>query len=170
MLQPDIVLRPLTPEDAQKLFDMSQEEALRLYLPDQVYVDLTEAQTVLRYLISCYAEEPDPGRKPYVLGVSHQGELIGHVGLSAIERGIEIGYAIEKAQMGKGFAQIAIQHMTALAHQKGWCEAVYGVVDESNRPSIRALEKSHFRFLEHQGSKRVYVCRLSAVPQEGIRS
>ncbi|MGV3524329.1 MAG: GNAT family N-acetyltransferase [Candidatus Sericytochromatia bacterium] len=166
----EIALRPFTPADVDKLFRMSQEAALRRYLPDQVYTDRAQAQAVLNYLISCYAEEPDPARKPYVLGVTHQGELIGHVGLSAIERGIEIGYAIEKAQMGKGFAQLAIQQMTALAHQKGWCEAVYGVVDASNLPSIRALEKSHFRFLENQGGRRVYIWTFSPALQEGAHS
>jgi RimJ/RimL family protein N-acetyltransferase len=49
---PRLLLRALTLADVPKLFALSQEPALRRWIPDQVYADEAEATQVLRALIS----------------------------------------------------------------------------------------------------------------------
>ena len=102
-----ISLRRFTMDDTLKIFQMSKEESLGRFLPDQVYQDYDEASNVLAFLIQS-SEEIHIERAPYVLGVILNGdELIGHVGASKIEEGIEIGYAIETKHQGLGYAQKA---------------------------------------------------------------
>lgn len=158
-----IYLRPFTPEDAPKLFLMSQEKELGQFLPDQVYQDLNEAHEVLNYLIACYTPAMNPQEAPYVLGVVHQESqaLIGHVGLSAVDRGIEIGYAIEKNHTGKGYATLAIALMIEQAQQHTSLKKIYGVVDQVNAASIKVLEKCHFTPVETTETKQIYERSLS---------
>ena len=47
-----ISLRRFTMDDTQKIFQMSKEESLGRFLPDQVYQDYDEASNVLAFLIS----------------------------------------------------------------------------------------------------------------------
>ena len=52
-----------------------------------------------------YAFTPgDPKRGPYVLGVEHlkTGQLLGHVGFSPLDDGVEISYAIAQAWRCRG--------------------------------------------------------------------
>ncbi len=46
---PSLTLRPFVSEDARKVFQMSQEEGLRVWLPSQVYQDEVHAASVLAF-------------------------------------------------------------------------------------------------------------------------
>lgn len=74
-----------------------------------------------------------------VLGVCLGDELIGHVGLSPLGDGIEIGYAIDDAHLGKGYATEAVRAM--LARASGVIDAI---VATDNAGSCRVLEKAGF--------------------------
>jgi ribosomal-protein-alanine N-acetyltransferase len=122
---------------------MSQQPGLRTWIPDQVYADEPHAREVLAYLIAQY-DKPLPA--PQVLGVCLRdgGELVGHVGLSAIPGGIEIGYAIDDAHQGKGLATAAVAAMTDWGFQTLALSAIDGIVARDNAASCRVLEKAGF--------------------------
>ncbi len=79
---PRLVLRPFTADDAGRLLVMSHEPGIGRWMPDQVYRDLAHALEVTLALIAG-SEVRAPRRRPCVFGVECEGELIGHVGLSA---------------------------------------------------------------------------------------
>ena len=89
-----LIIRDLLLSDAEAIFYFSQEDSLKQWLPDQVYSDIYEAKETLEFLISKYPHK----ELPFVLAIIEKepDELVGHVGLSRIKQGIEIGYAIGK--------------------------------------------------------------------------
>lgn len=160
--RPEITLRPLSPRDTDKIFQMSQEASLARFLPDQVYSDREEAAQVLETLIAFYDDQDHPGSKPYVLGVvlNSTGELVGHVGLSPIERGIEIGYAVAEKHQGRGFARQAVAEMLRVVQGAASVPEIYGIVDPDNLPSRKVLERCGFSRVGREAGKIVYKIEL----------
>ncbi len=169
--QEEISLRRFVMSDAEKIFQMSKEEALARFLPDQVYQDYEEALKVLEYLIKSYGEIINIEKGPYVLGVILNGsELIGHIGASKIDEGIEIGYAIEKRHQGFGYAQQALSQMLQILETNTAAGEIYGIVDPENEASKRVLEKCGFSRVDEKLDRIVYkkVLTHSAVAQRNL--
>lgn len=141
-----LILRQFTHEDIQKIYQMSLEEGMKEFIPDQVYENEEEARQIVEYLMLQYASDPEPDKAPYVLGIElkETRELIGHVGLSAIKEGIEIGYAIEDKYQGKGFATEAVKAMSERALKEIKLNFLWGIVDKNNTGSIKVLQKAGY--------------------------
>jgi ribosomal-protein-alanine N-acetyltransferase len=139
-------LRPVTPADVPKLFAMSQEPGMRRWIPDQVYRDEAHAAEVAAAL----AVVADPRRGAFVLGIElvETRELVGHVGLSPARGSVEVGYAIEDARQGRGFASEAVRAMTEWALRELALPEVLGIVAADNLASCRVLEKAAFLRLD----------------------
>ena len=152
----EISLRRFTMDDIQKIFQMSKEESLGRFLPDQVYQDYDEASNVVAFLIRS-SEGIHIESHPYVLGVIlNDDELIGHVGASKIEEGIEIGYAIETKHQGLGYAQKAVSQMLQLLEVNTNVREIYGIVDPKNEASKKVLERCGFLKVGKRLNKIVY--------------
>lgn len=139
-----LILRPFTLADVQKLFVMSIEDGMRRWIPDQVYRDEAHTEQVARALIGFTDQAPDPRVRPYVLGIEHNGSLIGHVGLSAARGSVEIGYAVEQQCQGTGLATEAVAAMSKWGLGALDLPEVLGIVGVDNAPSCRVLEKAGF--------------------------
>lgn len=141
-----LTLRRFTLADVPKVFAMGMEHGMREWIPDQVYEHEREADQVVRYLIEQYANPNAPAQAPLVLGVClrSNGELIGHVGLSPCEQAVEIGYAIEDAHQGKGFATEAVRAMAEWGIQAFSLPGVNAIVASDNVASCKVLEKAGF--------------------------
>jgi ribosomal-protein-alanine N-acetyltransferase len=146
LVTPSLVLRRFEPADAHRIFVMSQQAGLREWIPDQVYEDEQQASDVLRYLIEQYGNPGAPVTAPLVLGAALRstGELIGHVGLSPAEDAVEIGYAIDDAQQGKGLATEAVRTMAEWGIRTFGLSGVDGIVARDNAGSCKVLEKAGF--------------------------
>lgn len=155
IVTPRLVLRPFTADDAGKLLVMSHEPGIGRWMPDQVYRDLAHALEVTLALIAG-SEVRAPRRRPCVLGVECEGELIGHVGLSAFRESVEIGYAIEERQQGHGYATEAVDAMTAWGLRELALPEVLGVVDRDNAVSIRLLERTGYVLATEEPTRFVY--------------
>lgn len=153
----NLLIRFFKMEDTAKVFQMSQEDGLRRWIPDQVYSDEAEAQGVIEFLSAQYANPPQPRTAPYVLGIElkKSNELIGHVGLSPVGDDIEIGYAIEDKHQGKGYATEAISAISNWAINQIGIPCVLGIVASDNASSCRVLEKSGYTFIEEK-EKRAF--------------
>ena len=166
IIAPRVTLRYFVPEDARKVFVMSQESGLRTWLPDQVYASEEQAFEVLQYLIEKCHDPGAPTLAPYVLGVCLNGsdELIGHVGLSPLNGQVEIGYAIEDRHQGGGLASQAVRAMSDFALARFDLPRVLGIVATDNAASCRVLEHAGFVLAEeslgklhgHSGLVRTY--------------
>ncbi len=137
-----LVFRYFTMHDAEAVWHLSQEEDYRRWLPDQVYANLMEAEKALANLALQY----NTRELPYVLAVDKKetGELIGHVGLSRISQGVEIGYAIGQRYQQHGYASEAVTAFSDWIKQEFALDRIYGMVRSDNRPSQRVLEKAGF--------------------------
>jgi ribosomal-protein-alanine N-acetyltransferase len=156
---PRLLLRPFVKEDAPVLFRLSREEPLRRHLPDQVYESLKEAEEVIDLLAGAVSR----GEWPYVLGITLKDteELIGHVGLSPVEEGIEIGYAVAVSHQRKGYAAEAVAVFSRWAIEKFHLPCIWAILLADNAPSRRVLEKAGYRFQwerEKQAFGGVYPC------------
>ena len=145
-----LTLRFFVPEDAPKVFAMSQEPGMRTWLPDQVYADAQSALEVLRSLITQCRDPGTPAFGPYVLGIclTKSSELIGHVGLSALRDQVEVGCAIEHRFQGRGFATEAIRAMSEWGMQRFGLAHVLGIVATENIASCRVLERAGFAIVD----------------------
>jgi [ribosomal protein S5]-alanine N-acetyltransferase len=167
----DLVLRHLRLDDTAPIFRLSQEEGLRTWLPDQVYEDEAEASRVLRVLTSQYGPSANPRSTPYVLAVclAESGEVIGHVGFSPCEYGVEAGYAIGAAHQNRGYAKQALRAASAWALSRFALPFVYAIVAADNVRSCRVLDSCGFRVSAagrrrlHGVERAVKIYRLSHV-------
>ncbi|MDQ7798769.1 MAG: GNAT family N-acetyltransferase [Candidatus Edwardsbacteria bacterium] len=161
----NLILRHFSADDAGKVLQMSREEGLRRWIPDQVYKDEAESARVIKFLIEQYPAEPAPQTKPLVLGVElkQTGELIGHVGFSPAENSVEIGYAIEEKLQGKGYATEAVRAMSGWAVGELGLPEILGIVAGGNAKSCRVLEKAGYSLVEEKEKIMLGNCRLCKV-------
>lgn len=159
----DIFINKISESDIGKIFIMSKEDHLIRYLPDQEYKDLQEAKEVVEFLMGMYELEINPIERPYVLGVyaADTREIIGHVGLSNYKDRIEIGYAIERRHLGKGYAKKAVMLMIRKIKEETDIQMVYGLVDKGNIASIKVLENNSFTYIDDEDNKFVYKKQLA---------
>jgi RimJ/RimL family protein N-acetyltransferase len=143
---PRLVYRRFRTTDAPRVLYLCREEEYARWLPDQVYSRGEEALKAVRRLARWNSRPGDPGRAPFVLGVCLAGtlELTGHVGLSPLRGGVEVGYAVESRRCGMGLATEAVTAVTDWALIRFRMEGILGIVHEDNPASIRVLEKSGF--------------------------
>src|SRR5215216_6931139 len=144
-----LFLRHLTLDDTAAMFRLSQEEGARAWLPNQVYADEADALEVLRFLSSQYGPSANPRHSPYVLGVclSASHELIGHVGFSPCEYGVEVGYAIGDAHQNRGYAKQAVFAATRWALSRFNLPFIHAIVAAENTRSYKVVESCGFQMV-----------------------
>ncbi|MCO4781478.1 MAG: GNAT family N-acetyltransferase [Candidatus Cloacimonetes bacterium] len=142
-----LTIRPFTLEDIAKIYQMSLENGMKKWIPDQVYKDLTHTTQVVNFLNSQIENKNSPNSNPIVLGVyiNNNSTIIGHIGLSPAKNQVEIGYAIEDANQGKGYATEAVKCFTQWAFKSYHLKLLLGIVDVKNTGSCKVLENSKFK-------------------------
>lgn len=143
----ELIIRPLSEEDAPTIFRLSREKSLGDWIPDQVYEDENEAIQVINFLRSQYGPSPDPRERPFVLAVTLRKteELIGHAGLSPLTNGeVEIGYAIGESHQKRGYASQAVAAVSRWATSNLGLPRINGIVASENVGSGRVLEKAGY--------------------------
>jgi len=120
---------------------------MRKWLPDQVYADEAEALQALRFLCAQYGPSADPRNTPYVLAVciAATGDVIGHVGFSPFEYGVEVGYAIGEAQQNRGYARQALGAASTWVRYRFDLPIVHAIVAVENFASCRVVESCGFK-------------------------
>ena len=141
-----LIIREFNLDDINKVYQMSREKDINKWLPDQVYESKKETKEVLKFLISRYQYIPNMSKFPYVFGLELKGKntLIGHIGLSEIKLGIEVGYAVAKKYTNQGYASEALINFSKWTLDYFDLDTLYGIVDQNNIASINVLEKSNY--------------------------
>lgn len=156
-----LLLRPFEPGDVEPMLAMSQEECARKWLPSQVYRDEAHAVSAVDRLIRQFDLEMTPKTNAFVFGVADKAttRLIGHVGLSPMLAGVEVGFAIATLEQGKGYATEAVSRACAWGFERFSLLAILGFTDAENVASQRVLRRCGFRrkeekMLRFQGVER----------------
>jgi len=159
-----LLLRPFAPSDVEPMLAMSQEDCARKWLPSQVYRDEAHAASAIDWLIRQFDLQMTPKTNAFVFGVEDKAtaRLIGHVGLSPLFDGVEVGFGIATSEQGKGYAAEAVSRACAWGFERFSLSAILGVTDEENVASQRVLRRYGFRRKEEK------MMRLQGVERSAI--
>ena len=139
-----LTITTFTPDMAQAVYENSQDDDTRRFVPDEVYDSVEEARETIEFLMSRY----DSADGPFVYPVfTNGGKNIGYVQLCKLELDDgkwEIGYHIAKDFTGKGYASEAVKAFLPAMAQKLNLKEVYGICLAANLASVRVLEKCGF--------------------------
>lgn len=146
-----LIVRKFCASDAQRLFSYHQDEAVRMWIPNECYADVDEARDAIDFFASCVTAN----RLPYVLAaeLKETGELIGDTGVNEVDGmpgEVEIGYVISREHSGKGYATELVNAMTEFVVGKFGIRALYGRVMHGNDASVRVLEKNGYKFVTEE--------------------
>lgn len=139
-----LLLRRHVPEDAGPLHqNFGTDAAMFRYSGWNPYATPEQAQETVRRFIHSYA---DP--RFYGWAIEREGRMIGTIGAydhDPVKDQIEVGFSIERASWGKGYAAEALravlEYLTAregVARVTAWCAS-------DNIASKRTLEKAGMR-------------------------
>ena len=127
---------------AQNVYENSQDDDTRRFVPDEVYDSVEEARAAIEFLISRYDSADGPFVYPII---TNDSKNIGYVQLCQIDDGSwEIGYHIAKQFTGQGYATEAVKAFLPAMAQKLNIKEVYGICLAENTASVRVLEKCGF--------------------------
>jgi len=151
-------IRKFTIRDTEQIYNLSIEEGIKRWLPDQVYKSKAEAKATLQFLISQYDSVLEPDKNPYILGLElkENKELIGHVGLSPFQEEVEIGYAVGNKYQGFGYATEAVSSFSKWVLNKLNLDFIWGIVNKDNKASIKVLEKANYKYIDKENNKFRY--------------
>ena len=147
---PRLTITRFSPDMAQAVYENSQDDDTRRFVPDEVYDSVEEAREAIEFLISRYNSDDGPFVYPIITNDS--GENIGYIQLCKLDDGTwEIGYHIAKDFTGKGYATEAVKAFLSVMSEKLNIKEVYGICLAENTASVRVLEKCGFTQI-YQGS------------------
>ena len=140
-----LTITRFSPDMAQSIYENSQDDDTRRFVPDEVYNSVDEAREAIAFLMSRYDSEDGPFVYPVITNAD--GKNIGYVQLCKLELDDgtwEIGYHIAKDFTGKGYATEAVKAFLPAIVKKLNIKEVYGISLVENTASVRVLEKCGF--------------------------
>lgn len=141
-----LTITSFSPDMAQTVYENSQDDDIRRFVPDEVYNSVEEAREAIEFLMLRYDSTDGPFVYPVI--TNDGGKNIGYVQLCKLELeeegNWEIGYHIAKSFTGKGYATEAVKAFLPAMIQKLNLKEVYGICLAENTASIRVLEKCGF--------------------------
>ena len=146
-----LYLRKYTLDDVEKNYLYSQEESRKKGIPNEVYADIHASRENVEFILSTYEKIGFP--YVYTVVLKDTDEYIGHVSLSEISEGIEIGYAICEKNQGKGYATEIVKAYVAWGKKELALEKIYGVIYPDNIASRKVLENTGFSFVRNDAER-----------------
>ena len=138
-----LTITTFSPDMAQTVYENSQDDDTRRFVPDEVYNSVEEAREAIDFLMSRYDTNDGPFVYPIITNDS--GKNIGYIQICKLEDGAwEIGYHIAKNFTGKGYATEAVKAFLSAMAKKLNIKDVYGICLAENLASVRVLEKCGF--------------------------
>ena len=138
-----LTITTFSPDMAQTVYENSQDDDTRRFVPDEVYNSVEEAREAIDFLMSRYESTDGPFVYPVI--TNNEGKNIGYVQLCKLDEGTwEIGYHIAKNFTGKGYATEAVKAILSAMAKKLNIKEVYGICLAENLASVRVLEKCGF--------------------------
>ncbi len=140
---PRLTITRFIQDMTQSVYENSQDDDTRCFVPDEVYDSVEEAREAIAFLMSRYESADGPFVYPIITNGS--GENIGYIQLCKLDDGTwEIGYHIAKNFTGKGYATEAVKAFLPAMAKKLNIKEVYGICLAENIASVRVLEKCGF--------------------------
>lgn len=141
-----LILRELTPNDAEFIFELLNEPSFIQNIGDRNIRTLDDACAyIVNGPVASYAKN---GFGLYLIVLRETGESIGMCGLIRREglEHVDIGYALLPRFWSRGYAVEAARATKAYAKGVIGLKRIVAIVDPANESSIRVLEKIGLRY------------------------
>ena len=140
---PRLTITRFSTDMAQAVYENSQDDDTRRFVPDEVYDSAEEARAAIEFLMSRYDSADGPFVYPIIK--NDDGENIGYVQLCKLDDGDwEIGYHIAKRFTGMGYATEAVKAFLPVMAKKLNIKEVFGICLAENIASTHVLGKCGF--------------------------
>ncbi len=141
-----LILRELTPNDAEFIFELLNEPSFIQNIGDRHIRTLDDAGAyIVNGPVASYAKN---GFGLYLVVLRETGESIGMCGLIRRDglEDVDIGYALLPRFWSRGYAVEAARATKAYAKEVIGLKRIVAIVDPANEGSIRVLEKIGLRY------------------------
>lgn len=149
-----LTLRPLAESDREALIALAKNEEIKktYMLPD--FESVEKENAFFGRMLACSLSE-----RHFLRAISLDGDLIGMFNDCAVSgKRVEVGYFVDPAHKGRGYATEALRKAIAELFQRGFDTVTAGYF-EGNTASRRVMEKCGMRPL----------CKTETVTYRGVR-
>ena len=142
-----LLLRPWTPDDAEALFNILQDQAVLRYLPNTSPPPLELAEKYIALQLDHWQER---GYGHWAVVSQEDGQVLGWNGLGYLPEinETEVAYLLRQSAWNRGYASEAAQAAIRFGFNNGGLESIIGLVHPDNTASIRVLEKSGLTYAD----------------------
>ena len=141
-----LLLRKIRLNDAPDMFEYSKDPEVTKYLLWDPHPNVEHTRNYIDYLQDRYR---DGKYYDWAVVLKSSGKMIGTCGFSAIvseHRSAEVGYVLNPAYRGQGYAGEALSAVLDFAFRKMALNRVEAKCVEDNVPSERVMQKVGMRF------------------------
>ena len=151
-----LILRRLTKNDAEDMYEYSSDPEVPRYLTWTPHEDIYYTRKYIKYIISQYktGEYSD-----WAITLRSNGKMIGTCGFTSVDLSnsrAEIGYVLHGGYRGRGYASEAVKAVLEYSFNILELNRIEARVMEGNTPSEKLLNTLGFRH-EGTGMKELYV-------------
>lgn len=143
-LDENIILRPFVMEDAENLAKNANNPNISKFLTDAFPSPYTLEDAIK------FIENISKNDTPNVLGIDHEGEIIGGIGIHFKEdiyrKNAEMGYWLAESYWGQGIMPKAIEAMVNYGFENFDIHRIYACPFSNNPKSKRVLEKAGMQY------------------------
>ena len=141
-----LLIRPFKMEDIEPSYSMNLDAAVNKYTGDGGIVSKKEIER--RIVENVFGDYEKYGFGRLAVEIKGENKFIGFAGLKYLDDldEVDLGYRFMKAYWGKGIATEAAQACVNLGFNTLDLKKLIAMVLPENTPSIRVLEKLHFKF------------------------
>ncbi len=147
-----IILRELTPEDEQGIYELDSDPEVHAYLGNNPITTVEEAQKIIQFIRNQYLEN-GVGRLAII--DKKTAEFIGWAGLKLIKEVInnqlnyyDLGYRLLRKHWGKGYATAAAEASLLYGFNTLALKEIHAMADSKNSASANVLKKAGLEYIE----------------------
>ena len=157
---PRLLLRKITLDDAESLFDLNADPEVIKYVGDSALKDIDEAKAVIENRILFQYATYGFGR--WAMIEKETESFVGWCGLKffANLNEVDVGYRLFRKYWGKGLATESALASLKVGFENKNLDRIIGRAMSGNVASIKVIEKCGMKYcrddLEHDGVAKVY--------------
>lgn len=144
-----LVLKEMSEEDVQNLFDLNNDLEVMRYTGDRSFNNLNEALAYIQNYQYIYKKH---GYGRLSLFNKETGEYLGWCGLKYLDQKnqTDLGYRLKKQFWGKGFATEAASACLNDGFNRLQIDQVFATAMKENIPSVNIFKKLGLKYLKDQ--------------------
>lgn len=139
-----LILRAITNDDCQAMFDLRSNPKLMKYIPRPICVTLDDAQTLLNKVILANENRTNINWAMCLKNDPHMFGFMGFAKVHADDRRAEVGYMMLESHFGKGYMTEALKVVIDYGFEVMNMHTLEGIIDPENSASEKILIKHGF--------------------------